>query len=175
MKLWMICLMIVAISAFRQGHITKTVTQNCNITIRGCTDCNPLDASKCHMCDFNFTLNTNNYTCDCQQHYFLNSKQTQCLVCIDLFGRNCMNCSSSAFPENSTYCVECNPGFYWNAHSCCSNALPNCSNCSFDGSVCFECTNNSYLIDGHCYSCQLECLICDNVTCTQCKDTQTYL
>lgn len=173
-KLWIIWCILATIT-LSTPHLTATLTLACNITIRGCTYCNPLDASQCQMCDYNFTLNPSNWTCECQQKYFLDSDQAHCLVCFDLFGLNCKDCSSSPI-DNSTYCSLCGPGYYSNNISCCLDAISNCSNCSLDGTRCFACANGSHLIDGKCSFCQMECLVCGpNTKCTQCKDTQTYL
>lgn len=127
----------------------------CDYSIRGCTDCSITNSSQCQTCDYNFTLTVPSYTCDCQNYYYLNTNKTACLVCDDLFGANCLNCSLS--PENNTYCSNCQYGLYWNNNFCdqCSNSLPNCSYCSNNGSTCFNCVNNTYLVDYQCIPCEL--------------------
>lgn len=136
------------------GVTTGQLSQSCDIFIRGCRDCSVLNASQCQQCDYNFSLNGTTWGCDCRIAFYLNQNKTDCLVCMDLFGRYCNNCSSSPI-DNSTYCTDCSTGYYWNNKSCCSNNNPNCMDCSFDGTQCFACRNNTYLIDGVCSSCPL--------------------
>ena len=124
---------------------------NCVKCLEKCKSCT--GSSQCSMCEDGFDWNIDR----CCPY--------NCLEC-DSYGK-CSSCDTGFFLNEEGKCDSCKTGYYLDGGACYA-CISNCGVCE-EGSVCLECVDGFYLVDGYC--CAGKCNDCNSTSyCVGCEN-----
>ncbi|KAL4495499.1 hypothetical protein ABPG72_020240 [Tetrahymena utriculariae] len=164
--------------------ISQNKCVNCDPSCKTCTQ-----QGSCSSCDlsFNQILSPSTKLCICQQNYYSQNSNGQCVACPSY----CQNCSISNsqlicstcpnyqnLNRNNDQTCTCAPGYYQQiGQASCSKCIDGCQQCN-SNQTCQQCLPNYWKNnEGKCPSCPSYCQNCQisnsSMTCSSCPNYQT--